>query len=77
MKGQTFFSRSKHISLRYLHARDVGDAGIAEYLKIYTKLNPADPMSKGYVLADANGYYRLRDYITYIDQGATSEAASK
>ena len=58
-KGQTFFSRSKHITLRYLHARDVGEAGIARYNKISTKLNPADPMSKGVMKCRKTGKTRL------------------
>ena len=69
-KGQTFFARSKHINLRYLHARDIGAAGIAEYKKVSTKLNPADPLSKGVVQSDSNSYYRIRDFICYIDDGA-------
>ena len=45
-KNLMFYSRTKHIDIRYHFVRDVIDDGLVSLLKIYTDANPADMLTK-------------------------------
>ena len=45
-KNQLYHARTKHIDIRFYFVREILDEGDIELLKIHTKKNPADMLTK-------------------------------
>jgi len=46
-KNQVYHARTKHIDVRFYFVREILDEGDIELLKIHTKENPSDMLTKG------------------------------
>nr|CAD1827532.1 unnamed protein product [Ananas comosus var. bracteatus] len=46
VKNLMFYSRTKHIDIRYHFVRDILDEGLISLLKVHTDANPADILMK-------------------------------
>ena len=63
-KNQVFHARTKHIDVRYHFVRDVLEDGDVEIVKVHTKDNPADMLTK---VVPSNKFDHCRNLLNICD----------